>query len=120
MNRGLSCPAGLLLVMGLALALSACVSTNKVMDSWVGQSDSVLVMRWGAPDSVLALPDGRKVLTWSSYWGNYIGTSTCRKSFTVDHQGYVENWSFNGCQPVQLGRGRAYDRPQADGEGDEE
>jgi len=34
------------------------------LDDWIGESDRVLVLKWGAPDAVYDTRDGGRVLTW--------------------------------------------------------
>lgn len=67
------------------------------MESWVGYSSEDLISTWGAPDSVMELDNGKKVLTWITYWNYQQYVYTCRRTFTTDSYGVVEKWSYNGC-----------------------
>src|ERR1700722_12737143 len=86
----------------LAMLFSACTTQKSVMRSWVGQPESQVLASWGAPDRTAALSDGGKVDTWVSTWNNNYGLQTCRKSFTVNSQGIVTQWSFSDCSDPPL------------------
>lgn len=79
-------------------SLTSCVTTADVMQSWVGHYESELVSMWGAPYSAIDTRDGKRILTWQWYWGQY-GQNLCRKSFTVDEKGKIVFWSYSGCPP---------------------
>lgn len=69
----------------------------KDMSSWLGKSESELLMRWGAPDTSIRTEDGKKVLTWKDVWSDRYNVYTCRKSFTIGSDGKVERWRYDGC-----------------------
>jgi len=93
-RSGLKLPA---LLLPVILYCTSCVSTSEVMQSWVGKNESDLVSRWGAPDSSTQTSDGKRVLTWKTLWNDANNIYTCRKSFTIDSEGKVERWAYNGC-----------------------
>lgn len=81
----------------LILALmSGCTTTQSVMESWVGARESELLSSWGAPYSSINTQDGKRVLTWQNYWGQY-NQNVCRQTFTVGSNGRIEHWSYSGC-----------------------
>lgn len=88
--------------LALVIFFSACTTTKSVMKSWVGQPESQLLASWGAPDRTAALPDGGKVDTWVTVWNNSYGLQTCRKTFTLDGDGTVTQWSYSGCAEAPL------------------
>ena len=78
--------------------LSGCITTtDQVMKSRLGDPIDRVIEQWGAADTVAALSDGRRVLTWVSVNGDRSGVSTCRQSFTVGPSGTIEHWSYSGC-----------------------
>jgi len=83
--------------LALVFLASACTTTSTVMKSWVGDSESKLLASWGAPDRTATLPDGGRVDTWVSTWSNNYGLQTCRKTFTVNSEGIVTQWSYSDC-----------------------
>lgn len=90
----------LFVVVGLVLC-AGCMSRSKKMAAWQGRPAGELVTKWGAPDSMVTLADGRQVITYISAWGTYGeyggGSDTCKESFTIDPNGNVESWSHSGC-----------------------
>jgi len=70
--------------------------TRQKMESWVGHQESDLASIWGAPTSAIDTRDGKRILTWESYWGQY-DRNVCRKSFTIDKSGKIIRWSSSGC-----------------------
>ena len=88
----------LALLIVAAFAIAGCGnSLAKNMSSWVGKSESELLMRWGAPDTSIRTDDGKKVLTWKDVWNDRYHVYTCRKSFTIGNDGKVERWRYDGC-----------------------
>ena len=77
-------------------SISGCATTKSGMESWVGHQESDVVSEWGAPTSAIDTRDGKRILTWESYWGQY-GQNVCRNSFTRDESGKIIRWSFSGC-----------------------
>jgi len=53
-----------------SLAASGCAQQDEgadelaALDDWIGESDRVLVLKWGAPDAVYDMKDGGRILTW--------------------------------------------------------
>src|SRR5437879_4213359 len=91
-----------LVVAGISI-LSACTTTDNVMKSWMGQPESKLLARWGAPDSLRELPDGTKVYTWKRIWYDQAGyPQQGRQTFTVDAAGFVKSWSYENLPKVVL------------------
>ncbi len=86
----------------LLFLTTGCVSTADVMKSWVGESESKLVSRWGAPDASVQTGDGKRVVTWKTLWNSSGNLYTCRRSFTIGAEGKVERWSYSGCPGYQL------------------
>lgn len=86
----------LLLIIVFVVCISGCATTRSVMQSWMGYQESDVVSKWGAPTAAIDTRDGKRILTWESYWGQY-GQNVCRKSFTVDESGEIIRWSYSGC-----------------------
>lgn len=80
----------------ILLLCAGCTTLDSKMNSWVGQPESKLLTEWGSPDSAMWLDDGSKVFTWNHYWKG----GKCRKTFTINPQGYVEKYSNSGCHPL--------------------
>jgi len=91
--------AALALVFSVLCFLSsACgTTTSDDMKKWVDAPESRLLASWGAPDNTAALPDGGKVDTWVTSWNIGNDLHTCRKTFTVDSEGRITNWSDSDC-----------------------
>jgi hypothetical protein len=91
------------------LVLSGCVHRmSSDMNAWVGQDESTLVSKLGAPDRTADLPNGQKVLTYvTSYNGSQPGErvvmADCVRSFTVASAKIV-SWSTRGCPGIVSGR----------------
>lgn len=82
----------------LALLTAGCVTTAKVMNSWVGHDDSDLVSKWGAPARSITLRDGKRVMTWQKLWTDQGGTrQVCEQNFTLSPAGTVVDWSTTNC-----------------------
>lgn len=90
--------------VALALLFSACTTTASVMKSWVGKPENQVLARWGAPDRQVALADGGKVDTWVTTGGTAeYGLHTCRQTFTVNSEGTIVKWAYNGCPDSNSG-----------------
>jgi len=81
----------------LALLSTSCVSMTGVMKSWTGHQEAEVLSVWGAPELTASLPNGGRVLTWSTIWNQGANIYTCRKSLTVDARGTIVSWSYSGC-----------------------
>ena len=78
----------------LLIICVGCTTPSVVMKSWVGHHESELVSKWGAPDSIIELQDGKKVYTWKRGWSDQHGVYQGRQSFTIDTEGKVIYWSY--------------------------
>ncbi|MCG3148114.1 MAG: hypothetical protein PCFJNLEI_01556 [Verrucomicrobiae bacterium] len=81
---------------GLVVLLTACATTNEVMQTWVGQPESKLIARYGAPDTQISLPDGSSVYTWKRTWHDRNGfIQIGRQNFIVNSSGIITDFSAN-------------------------
>jgi len=104
-----------LLLVSLPLALTAgCATTakyEKVLNSWINTDINRLIESWGPPSDQLTMPDGRTLYTWlwvgdtvvTSNYNRYLNLATayattywCKTTFTVDAQGIIRAWRFEG------------------------
>lgn len=56
-------------VVGLTLTIIGCATTGgyeKILNSWLGDTESHLVSSWGPPQSIYLSPDGSRILTYVS------------------------------------------------------
>lgn len=60
-------------IIAMLLFIVGCTTPKTVMQSWVGEQESDLISRWGAPDSTVELKDGTKVCTWKRIWSDNYG-----------------------------------------------
>ncbi len=88
-------------LIAIAVSATSCITTSNVMRSWVGKSESELLIGWGAPYSSRQLDDGRTIHTWRTYWGKRENIRTCLQTFTISAKGEVEKWSYKGCARLQ-------------------
>ena len=106
-----------------ALLLSGCASTanyEAALQQWVGRPLDDLVLAWGPPQSSYTLRDGRQVVEYQrqqlvrrpGLGRSMLNTSRvfylldemeddytllqCRTRFTVDAQGIIQNWTWDG------------------------
>ena len=108
------------------LVLASCATTGKyekVLDSWVGSTESALVSSWGPPANVYVAPNGDRILTYqnnrnvfipgqvASYQTTVVGNTaytqavggssamnaslSCSTSFTISN-GKIETWRWKG------------------------
>lgn len=87
-------PSISLIALILTGCIIGCTTQAAVMQSWVGQNEAELLERWGAPDSVMTLEDGRKVYTWKRIWNDNNGVHYGRQTFTIDANGKICSWSY--------------------------
>jgi len=82
-------------IITIILICTSCITTtSSMMKSWVGHSETELLIRWGAPDLVQNLPSGEKVYTWKRFYENNQTLNVGRQSFVIDQNGIVEGWSY--------------------------
>ncbi|SFP99451.1 hypothetical protein SAMN05216419_10438 [Nitrosomonas cryotolerans] len=86
----------------MVMSISACTSTNSIMNSWIGYSVDDLTASWGAPSSRISRADGGSTYTWSTLSSDQYGIHECRKTFVTDSTGTVTQWSYNGCPKLVL------------------
>ena len=109
------------LAVALALLLTACATTAQYetrLARWDGQPLDDLVLAWGPPQSSYTLRDGRQVVEYQRQQlirrpGRSMLTAPrvfylldemeddyillqCRTRFTVDAQGIIQNWAWDG------------------------
>ena len=109
------------LAVALALLLAACATTARYeagLARWGGQPLDDLVLAWGPPQSSYTLRDGRQVVEYQRQQlirrpGRSMLTTPrvfylldemeddyvllqCRTRFTVDAQGIIRNWTWDG------------------------
>lgn len=74
-----------------------CHTKKSLMEIWHGEPREKLLAAWGDPDQESQLEDGREVLTWLKVWNDQYSVRTCKRSFTIDENGKVEDWSYYEC-----------------------
>lgn len=100
-----------LFILILALGLTGCATQAKyerVVASWVGNTEEALVYKWGPPARTYSLNSG-KVLTYefdggaTAYANNVYGSvfvnqvrNYCETSFFTNSVGIIESWRFEG------------------------
>ena len=82
-----------IIVIGTLIFLTGCTTPSAVMKSWVGHHESELLAKWGAPDSVMQLEDGKKIYTWKRVWSDQNGVHQGRQTFTIDTDGKITHWA---------------------------
>lgn len=83
-----------IIVLALIFVVSGCMTTSKIMESWIGSSEESLLASWGSPDLSTNLDNGQKVYTWKRIWSNSYGTHQGRQTFTISPSGTVTKWSY--------------------------
>lgn len=82
--------------------IAACATTanyEKGLANWYGHDESLLISRWGPPDSTYNLPNGGKVLTWIRSKTIQSGGYSVRTPVTTLRNGYISgdvNASYSG------------------------
>lgn len=89
-------------IIATLLFIVGCTTPKAVMQSWVGEQESDLISRWGAPDSTVELKDGTKVYTWKRIWSDKRGVHQGRQSFTISAEGKVIKWSYGNMPAIML------------------
>jgi hypothetical protein len=106
-------------------ACATTANYEKILTTWVSQPADKLIMAWGPPQSSYTLSDGGRVIEYQrqgtaymprstpqygTVWGSggtmgtYSGAGTtyvpvqqwCKTRFTVNPQGYIMNWQWEG------------------------
>lgn len=92
------------------MMLTGCATTanyEKILQTWVGDSESHLVQSWGPPSSTYMLGENKKVLTYfksngseTAYYGS-LGIAettnyTCKTDFYIDGLAMITNWRHEG------------------------
>lgn len=78
------------------LALSACASYDKKLDTWIGSPISALVSSWGPPASSFTLPDGSQVIEYSRSGSMQVGGYSYMTPQTTQHNGTINTYGNNG------------------------
>jgi hypothetical protein len=97
------------LLLIAALTLPGCASRTKkystILNSWMGQDVSELIVSWGPPSQTYRLPDGRTSYTWNYYGGAaaipignvaYAVNLVCTTTFVAGPDNKIQTWSFRG------------------------
>ncbi len=101
-----------------SLVITSCATAGKyesILKSWVGKPSDKLVEKWGAPTSTYTKQNGDRIITYfqttgsstigsvqnhrNPQYGTFIGSSTtytCKTDFTVDTQGHIKSWRWEG------------------------
>ena len=78
---------------------------EKILDSWMGETDSNLISSWGAPSSTYEMSNGNKMLTFINsnsgptvMIGNMLMPSNwhCKTEFTVNPKNIIVSWRYEG------------------------
>lgn len=98
----------------LALGSAGCATTGKyekVLKSWMGNDVNSLIASWGPPSNEYVMPNGSKMYTWLRVGGTIVianysqylsmvtaGSVTywCKTTFTVNSEGVISNWRWEG------------------------
>lgn len=103
-----------LIVACVSFTLTSCATTGnyeEALQSWVGQDVNRLINSWGPPSDEYGMPNGNTVYTWLWVGGTRVlsnynetlnmvttqaVTSWCKTSFTVNTQGVIRLWRWQG------------------------
>lgn len=98
----------LYLIMFLNTACATTANYERVLASWVGDTESNLVSRWGIPSASYQMPDS-KLLMYQNDGGSYtygqpIGNMymmntthyACKTTFTINSVGIITDWRWEG------------------------
>lgn len=96
----------------IILSLVVLAGCTDRMAAWTGRPVDELVAKWGVPDGRMELKDGREVITYISSWtsnrhiyssGAVAGRNKmCKKTFMIDPNGTIVDWSKTGCGRFNL------------------
>ena len=86
------------------LALGACATTPTDRTNFLDQPVEVLVARYGPPDTVLDMPDGRRQYQWSMPRKDYLDSGqiireTCRYSIYARRSDAANDWLLMSQRP---------------------
>jgi hypothetical protein len=83
------------LVSGLMLLIVGCAESSTL--SWEGKHRDELVRAWGAPETVMMLPEARTRMIYVR--GMVAGSMDymCRIIFETDKDGLIQSQSYYGC-----------------------
>lgn len=79
---------GLPIVLAVSL-LTACATTEEVLDSWTGSHVDTLISQWGRPQDIYSLSDGRKVVEYVEARTFTTGGNTISTPQTTYHGGSI-------------------------------
>lgn len=87
------------------LALGACATTPTHRIDFLNQPVEVAVARYGQPDTVLDMPDGRRQYQWrkprTDMVGQQIIRETCRHTIYARWNESANDWTFQTRKPVR-------------------
>ena len=86
------------------LALGACASTSTYRINFLNQPVEVAVARYGPPDTVLDMPDGRRQYQWSKRRTDQIDSGqiireTCRHTIYARWNDAANDWMLMSQRP---------------------
>jgi hypothetical protein len=82
------------LIIVAVIFLSSCMSTRKLMDSWVGDSKQNLILKWGPPERLASDGGSGEIMIYSRQVYNSYTRQTIYqcKMFYVDLDGEIYHW----------------------------
>lgn len=98
----------ILCILLLSLFFWGCATTagyEKVLQTWKGHDVNELIQKWGPPSDVFKLPNNSVMYTWLYDGGAvaipigkiaYAMRRYCKTTFTVDEQGIIQTWRWEG------------------------
>jgi hypothetical protein len=96
------------LIVALFFLLQGCATQagyQRVVETWLGDDINNLIQSWGPPSDVFRLPNNDMMYTWFFDGGTvavpignaaYAVRKSCKTTFTVNSQGIVQNYRFEG------------------------
>lgn len=85
----------------VVLLLAGCASTakyEKILDSWVGNSEDALIEAWGPPDRVYEINTSKKVITYIRSFDMKVGGYSYTEPVTSYTNGTVNSYGSYGGQ----------------------
>lgn len=100
----------LLLTLFLLIVLSACASTKKTLNTWLGSSKQQLILKWGPPDRTASDGGTGEILVYASqiYYPGINGTGAYTywyyKYMYANSEGIIYHWLTKAEQipPTQI------------------